>query len=443
MRTIIQLALTATLAIIGLRAQCTLFVAPGGNDANPATQSAPLATPAQALQVATPGSVVCLRDGVYPITAGLAISTPLTLQSYPGELAVLSGIAGPSVGNIVVVFAGNVTLQDLEITGAAWYGIFVTSYLTNQPPANVHIRRCKIHDTGHIGIKAYQADSIVVEDSEIFATGRVDPSNAEGINIMAAIPAAGDPLNQGATVRRNYIHDVAGFGVYLKAGTQRGLIERNRVQRAAAGGIILGGDSGAIYMRNGVRYECIDCIARNNVVSDTQTLGLSCWGALNSRFYNNTVVNVAQSLQAAFFGVPNSAGTGCTNVRVENNVFVMSSTYRMVHLVNPGWGVYFNHNSYYNPTGDYKFWLETPAQAGYWDFSGWRMHTGNDRNSMSGTDPRLDATNGYQPGPGSPLIDAGMTVLEVVDDFVGTRRPQGSAYDIGAYEVLPPSVKAP
>src|SRR5438552_3757195 len=160
MSTIIQLALTATIATTGLCAQCTLFVAPAGNDANPGTQAAPLATPTQALLVATPGSVVCLRGGVYPIAADLAISTPLTLQSYPGEQAVLSGVASSSLGNIVVVFASNVTLQDLEITGAVWYGIFVTSYATNQPPANVHVRHCKIHHTGHIGIKAYEADSL-------------------------------------------------------------------------------------------------------------------------------------------------------------------------------------------------------------------------------------------------------------------------------------------
>jgi parallel beta-helix repeat protein len=36
--------------------------------------------------------------------------------------------------------------------------------------------------------------------------------------------------------------------------------------------------------------------------------------------------------------------------------------------------------------------------------------------------------------PASPAIDAGATLTEVTHDFNGVSRPQGSAYDIGAYE---------
>jgi len=38
---------------------------------------------------------------------------------------------------------------------------------------------------------------------------------------------------------------------------------------------------------------------------------------------------------------------------------------------------------------------------------------------------------------GSPAIDAGMTIADVTNDYVGTARPQGSAYDIGAFESVP------
>jgi len=36
--------------------------------------------------------------------------------------------------------------------------------------------------------------------------------------------------------------------------------------------------------------------------------------------------------------------------------------------------------------------------------------------------------------PGSPAIDSGTPVPGVVTDFDGNPRPQGSAYDIGAFE---------
>ena len=34
----------------------------------------------------------------------------------------------------------------------------------------------------------------------------------------------------------------------------------------------------------------------------------------------------------------------------------------------------------------------------------------------------------------SPLLDAGTSLPYVPDDFLGTSRPQGSRYDIGAFE---------
>ena len=35
---------------------------------------------------------------------------------------------------------------------------------------------------------------------------------------------------------------------------------------------------------------------------------------------------------------------------------------------------------------------------------------------------------------GSPAIDAGLTIPDVTNDYAGTARPQGSGYDIGAFE---------
>jgi hypothetical protein len=61
-------------------------------------------------------------------------------------------------------------------------------------------------------------------------------------------------------------------------------------------------------------------------------------------------------------------------------------------------------------------------------------------------DPQFaDAANGdYHLKPGSPGEDAGQTLALVPDDFAGTMRPVGSAYDIGALEgQAPVSFKVP
>jgi hypothetical protein len=48
-------------------------------------------------------------------------------------------------------------------------------------------------------------------------------------------------------------------------------------------------------------------------------------------------------------------------------------------------------------------------------------------------DPLLTAD--YHLGSGSPAIDAGLTIPWLVVDLEGNPRPQGTKYDIGAFEI--------
>jgi hypothetical protein len=63
--------------------------------------------------------------------------------------------------------------------------------------------------------------------------------------------------------------------------------------------------------------------------------------------------------------------------------------------------------------------------------------TADETGSITG-DPLLDAN--YVPGAGSPAIDAGIDPVIVgitlMTDYIGVARPQGAAYDIGAFEVV-------
>jgi hypothetical protein len=59
-----------------------------------------------------------------------------------------------------------------------------------------------------------------------------------------------------------------------------------------------------------------------------------------------------------------------------------------------------------------------------------------DHNLLSSTDPKfVNPTAGnFHLQSNSPAINAGVTITNVTDDFDGISRPQGGAYDIGAYE---------
>jgi len=51
-------------------------------------------------------------------------------------------------------------------------------------------------------------------------------------------------------------------------------------------------------------------------------------------------------------------------------------------------------------------------------------------------DAATQALNAYLQSS-SPAIDAGLTISSVTNDYVGTARPHGSAYDIVVYEYIP------
>jgi hypothetical protein len=61
-------------------------------------------------------------------------------------------------------------------------------------------------------------------------------------------------------------------------------------------------------------------------------------------------------------------------------------------------------------------------------------------NDLWGVDPKFAAPDffDFYPRSDSPVIDAGLDVSYVLDDIDGNPRPQGQAYDIGAYEYKAP-----
>jgi hypothetical protein len=429
--------LAIAVALTGQAVAGTLYVTPAGSDANSGTLAAPLATPGKALALAAAGDTILLRAGTYTITRTLSITQAgLTLRSYPGERAKIVAGTGDltNLTSVAVVYASRVTIEDLELQGASYYGIKLDDL--HGPQSGITVRRVHIHHTGRDGIKAQNADGLLIENCEIASTGVRDPGNAEGIDVMGSI---------GATVRRNYVHDIATTGIFVKAGTRQAIVEANRVERTGHAGILLGSETAAQYMRNGALYEAIDSTARNNIVVDTALAGLGSIAGDNVRFENNTVINAAKTGQAVFRAAANEYNTQPRNILLKNNVLALaaSSTRPMLHLNNYAGAIVSDSNAWFSPSGQYGFWRDSTSgpNSYFTSLDQWRSAMNADARSRT-IDPRLDAADLYRPIPGSPAVDAGETLAGVTSDYWGASRPQGSATDIGAHEgaaVLPPT----
>ena len=130
----------------------------------------------------------------------------------------------------------------------------------------------------------------------------------------------------------------------------------------------------------------------NNLVWNNQA-GISVdYGASNSGIFNNDVY-----ANAGDAGIRIGYSGGATNTTIQNNII------------------------YQNTNGDIK------------DYG---TGTVADHNLLNTTNPLFvdAATSNFHLQAGSPAINTGITVAAVTTDFDGIARPQGSAYDIGAFE---------
>lgn len=424
----------------------TIFVATTGNDTSgTGSMAAPYATLARALTAAEGGDTVTLRGGTY--TGGARIRVPgLTIQSQPGEWAIITAPINNANIDSAVRFEADASggrLSRLEITGGYYYGVMLQTTWDWGPTvpkygaSNITITDCKIHDTGRDCIKLTPlCNDVTIQRSEIYNSGRRDASNAEGI----------DNVNANRLIVQDcYIHDIATNGLYAKGGATGCIIQRNVISNCGVGGIMVGFYTDAEYFSTGTNpgyYENIDGIVRNNIIMNTQMTGIGLYASLRAQVFNNTLVNVAQTAQAAvlfaageiYFDtnpvpllVPNR-GTS-----FQNNIVVQSaaSSRDMFQIRSDGLAgaITANHNRYYHAGTTAVFEDDRDGSLFTGNLAQWRTHSAGESGSSEGN-PQLDSN--HHLAAGSPCIDAGITLGSVTEDI--DREARTTLTDIGADE---------
>jgi hypothetical protein len=141
-------------------------------------------------------------------------------------------------------------------------------------------------------------------------------------------------------------------------------------------------------------------------------------GLTSSQFHNNTFVNVALGRGAVFVGTQTDVAK--TKSYAYNNLFYNCANPRMDNADKTAGAIVHDNNAYLASTGTINSSDESAPKVG------------ND-------DPFVDAANGkYQLKTGSLPINAGKALIATYATALeGVARPQGGAWDIGAYEYLP------
>ncbi len=375
----------------------------------------------QAIKQAGPGGVVTLAAGTY--TPGqIAVDASAaggTLRSKPGERARLDfgGRGG------FYLTAEKYTLKDLDILNAQNFAVDIDA-------SNCTVDGCRLLGSGGDAIKLspgpwqsrrYHRGATIV-GCEIGGNRQF-----EGIDCVG---------HDDVRVLHCYIHDTPGWGVYLKGGASRGLVEGCVFERCGnlannpAGGACLGehtGPDAVMTNKHGEPWESVDSTVRNCLFIDTYSAALAAWCARGAKFQNNTIVNAATRDRAAII-VLNNHNLPCKDVTFVNNIVVGSKEggrpLVWIYANGASGGLVFENNVYFGGNG--RFWNQ--QAGGPVDFEAWKA-SGQDKNSLL-VDPKLDET--FRLTADSPCLGKGKVLQGFTVDIDGGKR--NGEWDIGADE---------
>ena len=359
----------------------TYYIDPvNGNDANPGTQSQPFRTLGQGVSVLTPGDTLYVRAGTYngvtdnAIPGGTSWSAPVTVAAYPGEQPVL---VPKSSGGFVLSFYNNqyIVIDGFMVDATGGYDgmrIGASSH-------HIRIQNSEIKNAPQQGILIGGDDNEFL-NLKLHDNGQI--CEGEGLGLCHGIYIQ----TKRNLLERSEIYDNWGWGVHLyntPGGADNNVVRNNKIYnngRSGRGpGMILSEGDGNI--------------AYNNILWGNRKGGIQIdFGVTNPQAYNNTVyANDDGSGVGGIYIGQYSSGAIIRNNIVYNNL-------GFGQITNDGSGTTIESNLTADPQ------LVNPAAG---DF-------------------HLQSS--------SPAIDVGLTLLEVPTDIDGVSRPQGSGYDIGAYE---------
>lgn len=376
---------------------------------------------AGAVAQAGPGTIVTLAGGAYTpgqVSAGPS-ATGVTIRSKPGQRARID--FGDRGG--FYLKADGVTLKGLEILNARNFAVDIDA-------SNCTVDGCKILGSGGDAVK-------------------LSPGNwqAKKYNRGAAIlncEIGGNKAFEGidcvgqddVRILNTWFHDTPGWGVYLKGGAARGLVEGCVFERTGtlfnnpAGGVCLGEHTGpdeVMTNKHGEPWESVDSVVRNCLFLDIPGPAMAAWCAKGARFVNNTCLNAAVKDRAALIVLANH-DLPCRDVAFVNNIVVGSKEGNRplvwIYAKGASEQLVFENNCYWGGNG--KFWHQASG-AGLVDFDAWKP--AHDRTSLF-LDPKLDEH--LHLAAGSPCIDKGKKVPDCATDVDGGKRE--GPWDIGADE---------
>lgn len=301
--------------LIDINTGVAFFVATTGSDTNAGSLTSPWKTIQHAANMAVAGDTVYVRGGTYQESvnlpnSGSATAGPIVFQSYPGEVATVSG-AGVSCCGDAIQGLFNITGNESYLTIEGFQIENYTSNNVNNEPAGIYTSGSGsniqiLNNTVH-GITETAGASGNAHGIGFYGTGSTPLSSITlmGNNVYGMVTGNSETITfdgniDGFSVIANVVHDNNNIGI-------------------DAAGFYGTGPSGSDQPRNGV-------ISGNKVYNITSASnpaynglgadGIYCDGCTNVTIERNTVYHCDLNIEAA----SENAGRDSTYVTIANNV---------------------------------------------------------------------------------------------------------------------------
>lgn len=427
-----------------------------------------------AISNAGSGAVICVRAGTYHEQLQIKpAQSGITVQAYPGERPVLNGqgtLPEPTAKNkymgLIHITASDVTVSGFEVRDSAVRGIaIVQPSAGTAPQKNVIVRDTIVHGSQDSGINVngdatYQPRNILIENNVVFDNLLKNADNHDGGSAISFVEVensiargntiynnlgeglVADRWTSNLTFEDNIVYDNKHANIYLST-TQNPVVQRNLVfctnnrdywrgtnaQKPAPGITLRDEDyegqtakppasSGQVIINN------IVVACGNNLVISTQFAG----GGLNNAVVaNNSFINARGDSGSGPMNILFEGDANYKNSRFVNNLILQSDPSGGIARIvvgTPDMSTFNMANNLYSYAPP-KNWIT------------------NEPGRVIG-DPKLinpvtPTQNGGVPDPagyalqsGSPAINAGTNVNQVIDDFF--KQARSGALDIGADE---------
>jgi hypothetical protein len=423
------------------------YVAKNGSDSNPGSETSPWLTIQKAAKTMVAGDTVFVKAGVYnervvPVNSGTE-GNPITYKNFGTDKVILDG-TGVSIpyedsGGLFQVLGppySNTVMNYIIIDGFEVRNVAANAGIISLGEAHhITIRNCYVHDIYWIGIGILEWT---------FTPGKVTDITIDNCEVARTnLASAGDEALTlknvtNFEVKNCKVHDTPSIGIGMADGTTNGSIHNNEVYNAGEG----------IYIDT--REHDADSVSiYNNLVHNNDSAGIELGSETGtSRITNcNVYNNIVWGNQTGFSAANYEGGPTLSNFYLTNNTFYNSRDVgsRDILIQNPA-SKYSNsviRNNIIMESDANKILLQYDDYANggitidhnlFYEVGGYASNNKFGTNYIQANPQFVNLTSNFQLQTGSPAIDAGSSSNAPGMDYTGAARPQGTGYDIGAYE---------